>query len=74
MPSVLGEAEVTVLKILISTRNRVINIAIRPGTTSGGTKKLTQDTTTNRPVMELFHYLPNYPARLHDFFTTEGDN
>ena len=22
----------------------------------------------------LFHYLPNYPARLHDFFTTEGDN
>ena len=22
----------------------------------------------------LFHYLPNYPARLHVFFTTEGDN
>ena len=23
---------------------------------------------------KMFHYLPNYPARLHDFFTTEGDN
>ena len=22
----------------------------------------------------LFHYLPNYPARLNNFFTTEGDN
>ena len=53
MPSVLGELEVTVLKILISTRNRVINMAIRPGTTSGGTKKLTQDTTTNRPEIIL---------------------
>ena len=53
IPSVLGELEVTVLKILISTRNRVINMAIRPGTTSGGTKKLTQDTTTNRPEIIL---------------------
>ena len=53
MPSVLGELEVTVLKILISTRNRVINMAMRPGTTSGGTKKLTQDTTTNRPEIIL---------------------
>ena len=23
---------------------------------------------------EMFHYLPNYPARLDNFFTTEGDN
>ena len=22
----------------------------------------------------MFHYLPIYPAWLHDFFTTEGDN
>ena len=22
----------------------------------------------------LFHYVPNYPAWPHDFFTTEGDN
>ena len=49
MPSAFGELLVTVLKILMSTRNRVINIAIRPGTTSGGTKKLTHETTTNRP-------------------------
>ena len=57
MPSVLGELEVTVLKILISTRNRVINMAIRPGTTSGGTKKLTQDTTTNRPTKNIDWYV-----------------
>ena len=25
-------------------------------------------------LTEMFHYLPNYPARLPDFFTTEGDN
>ena len=23
------------------------------------------------PSMEMFHYLPNYPARLHDIFITE---
>ena len=49
MPSALGLLVVTVLKMLMSTRNRVINIAMRPGTTSGGTRKLTHDTTTNRP-------------------------
>ena len=37
-------------------------------------------TKTNIPRFQkslnkiLFHYLPNYLARLHDFFTTEGDN
>ena len=50
IPSALGDWVVTVLKILMSTRNKVINMAIRPGTTSGGTRKLTHDTTTNSPA------------------------
>ena len=33
MPSTLGELVVTMLKMLISTRKRVISIAMRPGTT-----------------------------------------
>ena len=49
IPSTLGETLVMVLKMLVSTRNRVTRRAMRPGTTSGGIKKLTQDTTTNRP-------------------------
>ena len=47
MPSVLGVMEVTLLKILISTRKRVTKSAILPGTTSGGMRKLTQDVITN---------------------------
>ena len=57
MPSALGLLVVTVLKMLMSTRNRVINIAMRPGTTSGGTRKLTHDTTTNRPVKGVIRLL-----------------
>ena len=37
------------LKMFVNTRKSVINIAIRPGIISGGTRKLTQETTTNRP-------------------------
>ena len=48
-PSALGVLVVTVLKMLTSTRNRVIRRAMRPGITSGGTTKLIQETTTNRP-------------------------
>ena len=40
----------TVLKMLTSTRKRVMRRAIRPGMTSGGTTKLIQETTTNKPV------------------------
>ena len=40
----------TVLKMLTRTRKRVIRSAIRPGITSGGTTKLIQDTTTNKPA------------------------
>ena len=36
IPSTLGEFVVTMLKMLMSTRNRVISMAIRPGTTWGG--------------------------------------
>ena len=50
IPSALGDWVVTVLKILMSKRNKVINMAIRPRTTSGGTRKLTHDTTTNSPA------------------------
>ena len=49
IPSTFGETLVMVLKMLVSTRNRVTKRAIRPGTTSGGIRKLTHDTTTNRP-------------------------
>ena len=37
-PSTLGELEVTLLKILISTRNIVTRSVMRPGTISGGIK------------------------------------
>ena len=40
----------TVLKMLTRTRKRVIRRAILPGITSGGTTKLIQETTTNKPV------------------------
>ena len=40
----------TVLKMLTRTRKRVIRRAILPGITSGGTTKLIQDTTTNKPA------------------------
>ncbi len=40
---------VIVLKMFVSTRNSVTSRAILPGTTSGGMRKLTQDTTTNSP-------------------------
>ena len=40
-PSTFGEFEVTLLKILIKTRKMVTRRVIRPGTISGGIKKLT---------------------------------
>ena len=57
IPSALGDWVVTVLKILMSKRNKVINMAIRPRTTSGGTRKLTHETTTNRPVKGVIRLL-----------------
>ena len=36
--------------MLTRTRKRVIRRAILPGITSGGTTKLIQETTTNKPV------------------------
>ena len=39
-------------------------MAIRPGTTSGGTKKLTHDTTTNRPVRKQSE---NYIHKSHSY-------
>ena len=36
--------------MLTRTRKRVIRSAILPGITSGGTTKLIQDTTTNKPA------------------------
>ena len=43
---------VTVLKILTRTRKIVTSKAILPGMTSGGTTKLIQETTTNRPEQQ----------------------
>ena len=39
-PSTFGDLLVIVLKMLINTRNRVTNNVMRPGTISGGIKKL----------------------------------
>ena len=40
----MGELEVTLLKMLMSTRKMVTRSVILPGTISGGMRKLTQDT------------------------------
>ena len=48
-PSTLGEFDVTLLKILIKTRKMVTSKVILPGTISGGIRKLTHDTRTNKP-------------------------
>ena len=47
IPSVFGVMAVTLLKMLMRTRNRVTRSAILPGTTSGGMRKLTQEVITN---------------------------
>ena len=39
-PSTFGEFVVMFVKMLINTRNRVTNNVMRPGTISGGIKKL----------------------------------
>lgn len=59
MPSTLGEMLVMVLKMLTSTRKSVTRSAMRPGTTSGGIKKLTQETMTKRPLgkQQMYKYL-----------------
>ena len=41
---------IVVLKFLTRTRKRVTSRAILPGTTSGGMRKLVQDTTTKSPL------------------------
>ena len=48
IPSEFGDTLVTLLKMLMSTRKRVTRRAMRPGTTSGGIRKLTQEVITNR--------------------------
>ncbi len=48
-PSALGELVWIVLKMLMSTRNIVTSRVMRPGITSGLTRKLIHDTTTKRP-------------------------
>ena len=65
LPSALGVLLVTVLNILTSTRNNVINNAIRPGITSGGTTKLIQDTTTNSPRTTLYIYISRIQQQIH---------
>ena len=58
-PSTLGELEVTLLKMLMRTRKMVTRSVIRPGTISGGMRKLTQDTVKIVKVkMKLIPYLP----------------
>ena len=49
-PSALGMLLVMLLKMLTRTRNTVTRIVILPGTLSGGTRKLIQETMTNMPA------------------------
>ena len=49
-PSALGILLVMLLKMLTRHRKTVTRMVIRPGTLSGGTRKLIQDTMTNIPV------------------------
>ena len=49
IPSTFGEFVVMILKMFVRTRKRVMSKAILPGMTSGGMRKLTQETTTKRP-------------------------
>ena len=46
-PSARGMLLVMLLKILTRTRKTVTRMVMRPGTLSGGTRKLIQDTLTN---------------------------
>ena len=51
----MGELEVTLLKMLMSTRKMVTRSVILPGTISGGMRKLTQDTDKRmRMIVNLF--------------------
>ena len=49
-PSALGILLVMLLKMLTRHRKTVTRMVIRPGTLSGGTRKLIHDTMTNIPV------------------------
>ena len=49
-PSARGMLLVMLLKILTRTRKTVTRMVMRPGTLSGGTRKLIQETMTNMPV------------------------
>lgn len=49
-PSALGILLVMLLKMLTRQRKTVTRMVMRPGTLSGGTRKLIQDTMTNMPV------------------------
>ena len=57
-PSALGVLVVTLLKMLTKTRKRVTNMAIRPGITSGGTRKEIHEVITNRPENRGHRVLP----------------
>ena len=48
-PSAFGEFVCIVLNMFINTRKMVTSSVIRPGITSGFTRKLIHETTTNRP-------------------------
>ena len=61
----MGAFSLTLLKMLMRTRNKVTSIAILPGTTSGFTKKLTQLTMTN---MQLGRYTYKYHVLANIFF------
>ena len=44
LPSTVGDSVLMVLNMLVSTKNRVTNNPILPGTTEGEIRKLTQET------------------------------
>ena len=63
-PSALGILLVMLLKMLTRQRNTVTRMVILPGTLSGGTRKLIQETMTNMPVGKQQVMMQNAILRL----------
>ena len=59
-PSAFGILLVMLLKMLTRQRKTVTRMVILPGTLSGGTRKLIQDTITNIPGAKSFMFLLNF--------------
>ena len=55
LPSTVGDSVLMVLNMLVSTKNRVTNNPILPGTTEGEMRKLTQETWKTEIDFDFFY-------------------